>query len=146
MTGVKNSLVSVTLDGSGLRGVIDLSNCTYLQEFSANSCTGIVGINVSDCYSLSRLTVTGSSAIYINASGCTELNSATVHSNVYLVESQYQTVDYTAVEGFDASKVTIVSGGTYSDGIFYFDSGSAEIVYRYLLDNSVYGEYIIRKN
>lgn len=146
LTGLKNSLVSVTLDGSGLRGVMDLSNCRSLQGLSANNCTSITGININNCSTLSSLSVTGSSAIFINASSCTALNSATVHSNVYLVESQYQTVDYTAVEGFDASKVTIVSGGTISNGIFYFDSGSAEIVYRYLLDDSVYGEYIIRKN
>ena len=57
-----------------------------------------------------------------------------------------ETVDFTSVEGFEFSKVTNVTGGSFSDGIFYFDAGSEEIVYTYYLANSVYGEFILKYN
>ena len=146
LSGLKNDLVSVTLDGSGLRGVIDLSNCNKLQELSANNCSGINGINLSNCTDLSNLSATGSSILYINADNCRSLSSATVSNNVYSAGVGAETADYRSVDGFESSKVTSVSGGTFTDGVFYFDSSSTEIVYNYLLYGSVYGEFIIRKN
>ena len=146
LSQVKGTLYSFSADGSGLRNVIDLSGCTYLQEVSMNNCTGLVGINVSDCYSLSTLSVTGSSAVFINASNCLALSNPNVLENVYLVGVGTETVSYSGVNGFDSSKVTVISGGSFSDGVFYFDQGSTMIVYNYLLANDKYGQFIIKYN
>lgn len=146
LSKVKGTLYSFKADGSGLRNVINLSDCENLEEVSMDNCTGLVGINVSNCDKLSTFSVTGSSAVFIDASGCSSLNNTNVSENVCLVESGTETVSYSGVNGFDASKVTGVSGGTFADGVFYFNSGSTEIVYNYLLYGSVYGEFIIRMN
>ncbi len=143
---LKSTLYSFKADNSGLRGVIDLSYCTYLQEVSMNNCTGIVGINVADCYSLSTLSVTDSSALYVNADNCLALWTAEVSDNVYKVVYGTETVDFRSVEGFGIYKVTVISGGKYSDGVFYFDEGSKMIVYNYFLSNNVYGQFIIEYN
>lgn len=146
LSGLKNELYSVTLDGSGLRGVIDLSNCGNLKELSANNCKGIIGINVNGCYGLSSITVTESSALYINADNCSNLYIVTVSNNVYSVGVGTETVDFSSVEGFESSKLGDINGGTCTSGVFTFNAGSTEIVYRYLLANGIYGEFIIRYN
>ena len=146
MSELKNTLYSFCADGSGLRGVVDLSNCTYLQEVSMDNCTGLVGVNVADCYSLSTFSVTDGSALYVDASNCLALWTADVSNNVYYVGVGTETVDFSSVEGFNQYLVTVVSGGTFSNGVFYFDAGSDTIEYKYLLSNDVYGHFLIKYN
>ena len=146
LSEVKDSVYTFRANDSKLRGVIDLSGCIYLQEVSMNNCMGIIGIDVSDCYSLSRLSVTNGSALFVDADSCLALWTAEVSENVYDVSYGTETVDYSELVGFESSKVTVVSGGTFSNGVFYFDAGSDMIVYNYLLSNDVYGQFIIKYN
>ena len=70
----------------------------------------------------------------------------TVSNNVYSVGVGTETVDFSSVEGFESSKLGDINGGTCTSGVFTFNAGSTEIVYRYLLANGIYGEFIIRYN
>lgn len=140
---VKDSLTSVTVDGSGLQGTLDLSNCTNLQSLSANNCNNLVGINISDCTSLVYLEVRNGSAVYVDADGCYSLNNVLVEENKYVVPTGTGTVDYSSVTGFEANKVNVISGGTFTNGVFQFDAGNTVIVYNYLLYDNFYGQFII---
>lgn len=146
LSEVKESIYTFRANDTRLRGLIDLSGCTYLQEVSMNNCIGITGIDVSDCYSLSTLSVTNGSALFVDADNCLALWTAEVLENVYDVGYGTETVDFSELMGFESSKVTVVSGGTFSNGVFYFDAGSNMIVYNYLLSNDVYGQFIIKYN
>lgn len=146
LSSVKNNLYSFKADGSGLRGIVDLSYFNSLQEVSLDNCKGLMGVNVSDCYFLSTFSVTDGGALYVNADNCLALNSADVFGNSYATGQGAETADFSAVEGFEPSKVTDVTGGSFTDGVFYFDVGSEEIVYTYYLTNSVYGQFIIKYN
>lgn len=146
VSNLKNTLYSFAADGSGIRGVVDLSNCSALQEVSLDNCKGLTGVNVSDCYFLSTLSVTDGGALYVDADNCLALHNAQVSENSYIVGQGAETADFSAVEGFEYSKVTVVSGGSFSNGIFYFDAGNDTIVYNYLLANDTYGHFILKYN
>lgn len=144
LTNIKNTLYMFEANESGLRGIVDLSYCDRLQIVNMNNCKGITAVNVSDCYFLTTLSIKESSALYVEASNCLALNFPEVSDNIYYVGVGTETVDYRMVEGFDQYKVTVISGGSYKNGIFYFDDGSDMIVYNYLLANDSYGQFIIQ--
>ena len=143
VSGIKNTLYMFEANNSGLRGVVDLSYCSNLQIVEMDNCNYITGVNVSDCYSLSTLSVRDGSALYVDASNCLALNFPEVSDNVYYAGYGAETVDYSQVEGFNIWGVTVISGGSYSEGVFTFDEGSTMIVYNYYLTNDAYGQFII---
>lgn len=146
LSNLKGTLYSFTGDNSGLRGVIDLSNSQNLQEVSFDNCKGITGVNVSDCDFLSTLSVANSGALYVDADNCISLYNIDVSNNKYLVGLGTETVDFSAVEGFESSKLGDINGGSFSSGVFTFNEGSTQIVYRYHIANGLYGEFIIEQN
>ena len=63
---------------------------------------------------------------------------------MYYVGQGTESADFSSVEGFNQYLVSDVSGGTFSNGVFYFDGGSDTIEYAYLLSNDVYGHFLIK--
>lgn len=146
LSNLKGTLTTFIGDNSGLRGVVDLSNYSNLQEVSLDDCKRITGVNVSDCNSFSTLSVTNSGALYVKADNCISLNNIDVSNNVYSVGQGTETVDFSGVEGFESSKLGDINGGSFSSGVFTFNAGSTQIVYRYHIANGLYGEFIIEQN
>jgi len=145
LSKLNSSLYSIEVDGSGLRGELNLYGFTMVQVVSANNCKYLDGINVVDCYTLTVLTVKESSVLYINADNCFALNFPEVEENTYEVDADVASVDFSQLEGFRWDKVTVISGGTFDGDVFTFDEGSTMIVYNYYLENMCYGQFIIKR-
>lgn len=119
------SIDAAAIGGGGLRGALDLSNCTSLRSVIVNT-NGLTAVNVSGCTALYLLNCAQNSITSFNSSGCSalrflecrwnlipnlDLSSSPELTVLICTDNRMKTLDLTANPLLGINYLRMVDGG-----------------------------------
>ncbi len=136
----KNSLTS--LDVSGLTKLTSLhcddNSLTSLDVSALTSLTylrcdnnSLTSLDVSGLTKLTKLYCSGNKLTSLDISNNTSLNNVTVEPQTRDITVNCETMTYTMPAGFDSTKVTSVTGGTFNGDVLTVNEGTTTVTYTY---------------
>ncbi len=138
---------------------LDVSNCTALTSLYCQN-NQLISLDVSGCTALAALYCQNNQLISLDVSDCIALIELSCHNNrltnldltntnitSFISSSQsvnitidQKTMSYTMPEGFDATKVINVTGGSFNSDVLTVNEGAETVTYEYKTNN---GDYVL---